>query len=172
LAVERKDDINELAQRLRALEDEKAILATIHQFGHAMDGGEHERWVDCFTPDATYDVRVGAQSAATSDRSSSTTGAEALRAFAESRSPSPASVARHLVVEPVIEISGDEASATSYFVRIELFPGDPEPAPFVRSFGRYHDGLVRCDDGRWRIAHRRSEVDALTRSEGAPPVRG
>jgi hypothetical protein len=29
--------------------------------------------------------------------------------------------------------------------------------PTFGGFGRYHDRMQRCEDGRWRIAHRRFE---------------
>ena len=42
-----KDDLRE---RLQVLEDERAILQTLHQYGHAMDYGPDAEFIDCFTP--------------------------------------------------------------------------------------------------------------------------
>lgn len=160
----------ELERRIQALEDEQAIRTTLQAFAHAMDAGDPEAWLDCFTPEASYDVEVGAQTGG-DDRSSRTRGRAELQAFAEARQPTGDARRRHLVAEPTITVAGNEASATSYFVRVEWFAGDPAPRqPFVRSFGRYVDRFVRCDDGRWRIAERVAQVDALTRGEGPPRV--
>ena len=58
--------------------------------------------------------------------------------------------------------NGDEATAESYFSRLN----DSPDGPVVRSFGRYLDVLVRCDDGAWRIRERRLERESLI--TGAP----
>ncbi len=44
------------AEALRALLDERAVLRTLHEYAHAMDGGDEAAWVDCFTADAVFDV--------------------------------------------------------------------------------------------------------------------
>jgi hypothetical protein len=38
----------------------------------------------------------------------------------------------------------------------------------MRSFGRYLDELVRCADGKWRIARREAEAEAELASPGGP----
>lgn len=35
--------------RLRRLEDEKAILETLHAYGHHLDYGLEDAWIDCWT---------------------------------------------------------------------------------------------------------------------------
>ena len=47
-----------MSERLQALEDERAILETLYQYGHAMDYGPDADFVDCFTPDGLWDVRM------------------------------------------------------------------------------------------------------------------
>jgi ketosteroid isomerase-like protein len=61
-----------------------------------------------------------------------------------------------------VHVNGDEATAESYFARLN----DSPEGPVVRSFGRYMDVLVRCQDGAWRIRHRRLERESLI--PGAP----
>jgi hypothetical protein len=43
-------------RELRILLDERAINAVMNEYCHAMDTGQHDRWMNCFTTDAVYDV--------------------------------------------------------------------------------------------------------------------
>src|ERR1041385_5275692 len=45
-------------RELRILLDERAINAVMNEYCHAMDSGEHDRWMNCFTADAVYDVAL------------------------------------------------------------------------------------------------------------------
>src|SRR5262245_45108895 len=47
-----------LAERVQLLEDERAILQTLHQYGHAMDYGPDLDFVDCFTAEGVWDVQM------------------------------------------------------------------------------------------------------------------
>ena len=40
----------------------------------------------------------------------------------------------------------------------------------VRSFGRYHDTLERCPDGRWRFTARHAEVESTVRMPAPKPA--
>jgi hypothetical protein len=44
-----------LEARLQLLEDEQAILDTLHGYGHGLDYGLEDAWIDCWTPDAILD---------------------------------------------------------------------------------------------------------------------
>ena len=44
-----------IEERLRRLEDEKAILDTLHAYGHHLDYGLEDAWIDCWTEDAVLD---------------------------------------------------------------------------------------------------------------------
>jgi hypothetical protein len=68
----------------------------------------------------------------------------------------PALHAEHIVVDPRIAVSVDDATARSYFLRVE--PRDDGPTRIVAS-GRYVDRLVRCEDGRWLFRERGAEID-------------
>jgi hypothetical protein len=83
-------------------------------------------------------------------------GREALAAFAASHSRPPERYHKHCIVEPRIEIDGDEATAETYFLRLD----EEDDARVIRSFGRYHDRLVRCPDGRWRFRERIAEIES------------
>jgi hypothetical protein len=145
-----------LSERLQALEDERAILQTLHQYGHSMDYGPDADFVDCFTPEDVWDVRMRTSSAGSflcrghGEIEASLAGQAAMRA--------PALYAKHLVMDPRIVVTGDEASVLSYFLRVE--PRDGAPTQIVAS-GRYLDRLLRCDDARWRFVERVAEIDDM-----------
>ncbi len=148
-----KDDLRE---RLQVLEDERAILQTLHQYGHAMDYGPDAEFVDCFTREGVWDVQMRTASAGSfqccghAEIEASLAGQTAMRA--------PALYAKHFVMDPQIVVTGDEASVVSYFLRVE--PRDAAPTQIVAS-GRYLDRLVRCGDGRWRFTERVAEIDDM-----------
>ena len=49
----------DIEQRLRKLEDEKAILDTLYAYGHHLDAGLEDAWIDCWTEDAVLGVGRG-----------------------------------------------------------------------------------------------------------------
>ena len=136
----------DIEQRLRRLEDEKAILDTLYAYGHGLDYGDEDAWIDCWTEDAELDwpgrafMRGHAQ----------------LRAGFRAHTHAPALYHKHVVVEPMITIRGDSATVLSMFARLDRYPDGPG----IRAFGRYRDTLVRCADGRWRFTQRLAEIEA------------
>jgi hypothetical protein len=145
-----------LTERLRVLEDERAILQTLHQYGYSMDYGPDADFVDCFTPDGVWDVRKRTSSGSSfqcrghREIEASLAGQTAVRA--------PALYAKHIVVDARITLMGEDASVQSYFLRVE--PRGGAHSQIVAS-GRYLDRLVRCDDGRWRFTERVAEIDDM-----------
>jgi SnoaL-like domain len=142
-------------ERLARLEDERAVLDTLYRYGHAIDAGRHDDWVDCFTEDGVWDVRPGP---ATGDgvRRLFLRGRDELAAFIPTHTHAPGAWHQHLLAEPQLALRGDRCDAESYFARIDGHPA----GCYVRAFGRYVDTLVRCPDGRWRIAERIAEIAA------------
>jgi ketosteroid isomerase-like protein len=139
-------------ERLRMLEDERAILVTMYQYGHALDYGYTEEFLDCFTHDGFWkSPRVG-----------HFIGKERLAHFFAWHTHAPSKYHKHLLIEPRIKLEGDDASVVSYWVRLDT----DEPGPCVASFGRYLDRLRRCEDGVWRFYER------VIESEGARPRPG
>ncbi len=110
-------------------EERDSILQLLYAYNHAIDGGDADRWAGMFTEDGSLDAagRVFA-------------GREELVRFAEG-----VHGMRHVVVNPVVEVSGDTATVEAYVV---VYRG---LTPTV--IGTYEDRLVRTTAG-WRF-HRR-----------------
>jgi hypothetical protein len=153
--------LDELTRRLAALEAERGVLATLYRYGHALDYGAEADWVDCFAAAAHYEVRE--RGAGTTDSVRSYDGRNELAAFAAGHTRAPERFHKHLVADPLIAVDGDRAVVTSYFLRLDDVGGER----VVYAFGRYHDELVRCADGRWRFAVRIAEVESR-RARRAP----
>jgi SnoaL-like protein len=143
--------IEELAARLARLEDEREIVSTLYGYGHALDYGREEDWVDCFTEDGVFDVRTRA-----GEPFARCDGREQLLEFARGHTRPPAAYHKHFVVDPVIELEGDTARVDSYFARLDAGPDGGHA--HVLAMGRYRDELVRSPDGVWRIKYRLAEI--------------
>jgi ketosteroid isomerase-like protein len=145
----------DLAERLGRLEDERAIVATLYTYGAALDYGDKQAFLGCFTPDADYlvEMRIGREG------SFRHRGHEELAAYFDSHTHAPGAYHKHVTVNPAVECGGDRARATSYFIRVDST--DQSGPAFVLASGRYVDELQRGSDGRWRISLRRCEVENL-----------
>lgn len=146
---------DELHRRLRALEDEAAIVRRLHIYGHAIDAGDEAKWLDCFTADGVFEG-TGRRPGHTMFR---VQGREALSEFINGHTRRPYQFHMHGVIEPLVEVDGDRATCTSYFIVLQ----EHEKEPRVRVFGRYRDQLRRDSDDAWRFAVRRAEIDAMLR---------
>jgi ketosteroid isomerase-like protein len=143
-------ELEELERRVRALEDERAILQTLYAYAHAIDYGDEPLFADCWTEDAVLDWPWREPIA----------GRDAILAAFRAHTHAPDVYHKHFMVEPRIDLDGDEATVQCLYSRLDR---DDAQEPYVRSFGRYVDRLVRCPDGRWRFAHRRAENEAAVR---------
>ena len=143
----------QLEERLAALEAERAILRTLYAYGHSIDAGDEARWVDCFTADGVFAAWVTSR---TIRGSASPAAPSSRRSSPSTRAADPAH--KHLVIEPLIDVDGSNATCISYFAVLMHH----DDAPLLRVFGRYHDQLAAEEDGRWRFraARRRDPVDA------------
>lgn len=152
-------DDDQLRARVQLLEDERAILGVLNAYGHAIDYGDEERYLDLWTDDAAFDAR----GRVAGDVARVVRGREALADFAAHFSRPPEGWHKHLVIEPLIEVEGDTAGATSYFAVLR----DEGSGPVVWVFGRYRDRVVRCADGRWRFSLRIAEVESVDTRYGS-----
>ena len=150
------DRIDGVLRRLAVLEDERAILETLYRYGHTIDHGPDEEWLDCFTTDGVWDSIPGPELGPAARRITCRGRAE-LAAFIAGHTHAPQRWHKHLLAEPQISLTGDEATVLSYWVRIDSY----DEGIYMRGFGRYRDRLVRCDDGRWRFAERVIEAEAM-----------
>ena len=149
------DQIAALQARVARLEAERDVLSVIYRYGHAIDYGDEADWLDCFLPDAEYDLRwPGPDGAELRFR-----GTADLKEFFRGHTHAPEAWHKHLVVKPIVEIAPDGLSATSrcYVLRVDHWKGARE----ITAFGRYHDRLVRCEDGRWRFSRRLIELESI-----------
>ena len=89
------------------LEEKEAIHETIASYCFYFDGGEFDKWVDLFTDDGVFDGgALGVQK-----------GKDALRAFLKGVPLTDGSpMMKHCVMNEIIKVNGDKATAKSYFV--------------------------------------------------------
>lgn len=121
-----------------AAEDRDEITQLLYRYNHTIDSGDVEAWADTFTPDGVFDQN-GPMLA----------GREALRDFALT-----VHGFRHALVNPLIDVAGDEATARSY---LYAFRGTTVVVTAI-----YEDLIVRTPDG-WRFAKRTCIVDPPSR---------
>jgi ketosteroid isomerase-like protein len=148
------DASTDLVQRLARLEDERAIVATLYEYGQALDYGDRGLFLDCFTPDADYfvEMRLGPEG------NFEFHGHEHLTEYFDGHTHAPGAWHKHVTANPAVRVAGDHAEATSYFLRVDSPASGPA---VVLASGRYVDELTRDGTGRWRIRSRRCEVENL-----------
>jgi hypothetical protein len=150
-----KAALDALTERVTRLEDERAILDTLHRYGQAADAGDAETWTGLFTEDGSFSA---------TDRGGRTLfceqGRAALAQWLRNFRAGETRVTKHVVLAPVIEIDGRQATVTSYLTRLSENASDPYGPPFVLLMGRYRDSMVKGADGKWRFAERISRAEA------------
>jgi 3-phenylpropionate/cinnamic acid dioxygenase small subunit len=159
-----RDDavLNDVLQRLRLLEDERAILRTLSLYAHYLDSGRDDDWLDLFTDDAVLNVRRRVAGSASQPHRH--TGKEELRKFVTEHSKMaapPASYDKHLYSSPLLTVDGDEARVEQYAAGLD----DDPSGPSLGRFGRTFDHLVR-QGGRWRFKERIIVTDVAKQQRG------
>ena len=144
----------DLLGRLAQLEDQAAICRTLYAYGSALDYGDRDQFLGCFTEDADYVVTMRT----TGETAMRFLGHDQLAGYFDGHTHAPAAWHKHITTNPEVTVRGDSAEATSYFIRVDAGP-DAGPATVLAS-GRYLDELVQ-DGNRWRIRARRCEVENL-----------
>jgi uncharacterized protein (TIGR02246 family) len=126
-----------------SVEDRLAISDLFVRYTNALDAGEVETVVDCFTADAALESPVIGLIA----------GHDAIRAFAGRFAAQRAAGTqfRHLVtnIAADIEAGGDRARASAYLLVLITQDGKSRPLPP----GRYECDLVK-EGGQWRFSRR------------------
>ena len=136
--------------RIRRLEDEREVVRTLYRYAQGLDYGPEEAFLDVFTEDARWARAEGRYGPRSFE------GRDALMQMYRDHTHAPEYFHKHIVVNPQVEVDGDEAMARSYLL---LVCDDPE-GPYVRAFSRCVDAVVRCADGRWRVRERRAELES------------
>jgi ketosteroid isomerase-like protein len=133
--------VAELAERVRALEDELAIRRVIAAYGPAVDGGDAAAAAALWTKDAVYDMDVG-----TLD------GAEGIAEMVVGAGHQEIILggSAHNIGPALVEITGDTAAAITYS---QLFRGDGDGGFFIWRVAANRWDLDRTPDG-WRIRRR------------------
>ena len=139
----------DLAKRVRALEDERDILHAVYSTNHGLDNGVKDLWLDSWTDDGAFEIR---RRDGTKSRNEGRAALERMVAGYK-----PTKFSKRAIVAPVITLEGDEARVMSYFIR---FDERDMKTPFLYAFGRYTDHAVRCPDGKWRLKERIADVEA------------
>ena len=148
-----------IEDRLLALEDHHAIVRVLHEYAHGLDYGPLEAFLDVFERDGRW-MRVDGR---LPERSFE--GHSGLEQMWTVHSHAPEYFHKHAVLNPVVEVTGDEAKARSYLI----FVCDHPDGPYVRAFSRCTDRLARNSDGKWRIVERRAELESWSDHDYPPP---
>jgi 3-phenylpropionate/cinnamic acid dioxygenase small subunit len=156
-------DLEELASRVRTLEDERSILRVLHDYGRSIDYGDAVAWLDLFTSDASFELSYRPELKPTrygdpqgADHQFVYAGQAMLRTFIQAHTHAPDRYHKHVVTGARIDIAGDIAHCESYFMRVD----ERDKHPVIVAAGRYVDTLVRSPDTCWRLTHRRAEIEA------------
>jgi SnoaL-like domain len=151
---------------LRRCEDHDAIVRRLGCLAHALDHGDLQAWLDCFTIDGVWEVR-GREPRFPRLRLA---GHEELRAFFDRR-VRPETGSKHMSLVPLVSLNGDEATCRSFQAVIVV----PDGQPVLGYAGRHRDRLTREEDGCWRLRERITELESMKPelaqpTTGAPPA--
>lgn len=152
--------MSDLEKRIRELEDAREVTNLVYRYAHYIDAFRRDDWLDLFTPDAEYIARgrTGPNDAwENAVHLKTRTDFEKFIDDFSVRMRRPAGEEqKNLLSQPLVEVSGDTATATTYFHLIFVKNGER----YIFAGGRYIDRAVRCDDGRWRFRERISDIDS------------
>lgn len=138
--------------------DYEGVRFVLARYCHALDLGDIDGAVACFTNDGSFESFGPPDVSAHPGKR---LGAAALRKGFEMGIAARGTHSRHWVVNSVIESDGDSARATSYCLLTRdhgVPPGTMAPSAGVLLSGIYFDRLVKVGEV-WLIAERRFRAD-------------
>jgi uncharacterized protein (TIGR02246 family) len=138
---------------MASIEDRLAINDLFVRYTTALDAGDVETIVGCFTADGSLESpAVGTYS-----------GHQAIREFAVrfARFRERGSQLRHVISNLAVQLDGDRASAACYLLNVITRNGKSE----LLAPGRYECQLEKID-GAWLFKHRRVVLDHEIELEG------
>jgi uncharacterized protein (TIGR02246 family) len=135
------------------MDDRQMINDLFVRYTTALDAGEVETIVGCFTEDGALESPVVGVHA----------GQAAIRAFAErfARFRERGSQLRHFISNLAVQVDGDAARATCYLLNVITRDGKTE----VMAPGRYDCQLVKLN-GDWLFKHRLVMLDGEVKLDG------
>jgi 3-phenylpropionate/cinnamic acid dioxygenase small subunit len=132
--------------------DQERIRRVLAEFIQLRDDKRFAEWVELFTEDGTFEYG-----------SHHLTGRSAIRDHVEELLLNDRG--KHLCVNSIIDVSGDTASVSSDFLKVNPSNGGSGTTSYgIGTMGRYQDEFVRRPDG-WRIAKRKVHI-MTTAEEG------
>jgi hypothetical protein len=127
--------------------DEECIRRVLAEFIQLRDDKRFVEWVDLFTEDATFEYG-----------SHHLVGRSAIRENVEALLRNDKG--KHLCVNSIIDVSGDTASVSSDFLKVNpIDDGSGADGYGVGTMGRYEDHFVRRS-GAWKIAKRTVHIQS------------
>jgi len=133
-----------IEERLRILEDKEAIQEVFHRYVWLLDNRKWDEFTTLFCEDAKFICRPWGE----------WNGRKEIKDFQLKMFPPERPSGRHMVTNAIIQISGDEAEAKSYFDSAS----EREGRSMVVG-GYYNDKLVKEADGKWRFKEREISFD-------------
>jgi len=141
-------DESSLLARVARLEDLAEIQRLFYDYRRHLDARDLHAYSRLFCEDGEWSGRTG-----------SAVGPDAIQAMLEANlspnPPAPGATSWHIVSNPLIDLDGDRATASTTWALIRRGEGD---APALVLLGHYDDVLER-ESGRWRFKRRRASID-------------
>jgi hypothetical protein len=135
--------------RLKILEDRTAIVELLHRVCFTIDSDVAGDWLDCFVAEGVFSWGSDPDAPPVLDLR----GREALASwFNNHRASNPVGSQTHIVLHPMVTVTGDTATVASSYMTLRIIGGDL----LVASAGRYADRAWRDPKGRWRLVERRA----------------
>ena len=136
--------------RLQSVADELAIRNLLARFAQLADGDTDDltAYLGCLTEDAVWEGAPGPDGVP-NVRCGHAHILEGARARRAAGVQGPGTHTRHTITTIQIEVDGDAARGSSYYI----FYGDTDHTPVLRSIGAYADEFRRTGSG-WKLAHR------------------
>ena len=157
ICMVREPEATGLEERLRRLEDERAIREILLHYTRCVDRGDFEGIASCYTEDGCFYP---------SDKSNPITGKAAiLNIFRKLMNPLPATSMHYITNQQVCFVTADEAVVFAYFYSNKSFDSEREDE---NTWGGYELRVVRETDGQWRI---KSHKCFFTRQTGSATIR-
>jgi 3-phenylpropionate/cinnamic acid dioxygenase small subunit len=136
-----------------SLEDQLAIENLSARYNQAIDAGDIETWVDCFTPDGVFETQPGGSwSKERGFTELRVQGSSRLLEFGRTVASGP--TVRHWSTNRVVIADGEIVRGVSYMTVFVL--DGPRADELVT--GMMHEELVHTADG-WRFRSRRLVLD-------------